>query len=418
MKEGFSVRFLTFSDGERYPILLNTQGQPHGYATLYATTQVRNNSKAPNTIAAVLASIRVLLTWSVSMSIDLEDRFSRKMLLNEQELEALRSYTQIMAEDTNSKPSQKIVHRIENARGKMQRSVNRISSGTQYIRMTYIADYLEWLAVRLIERDARQVDAGTLKLIHKMSGGLRARRPQKAMQSREGARKGLTEEQQKELLAVIQPQSDKNPFSEPCQIRNQIMVWLLYHLGLRAGELLALRVSDFDFRANTVLIARRHDAPQDPRTYQPVVKTVDRRIPLSEALVKAVSDYVMKERRQFVKAKKHEYLFVVHQTGPFAGQPLSTKGLAKVFQELQTVDPNLFQHLTPHVLRHTANDRFSALMDKQGSSPAEEEKMRSYIMGWKEGSGTAGTYTRRHVENKAREAALLLQKPLYGDDDV
>jgi hypothetical protein len=40
---------------------------------------------------------------------------------------------------------------------------------------------------------------------------------------------------------------------------------------------------------------------------------------------------------------------------------------------------------------------------------AKEEKMRSYMMGWKEGSGTAATYTRRHTERMAREAQLKLQ---------
>ncbi len=28
-------------------------------------------------------------------------------------------------------------------------------------------------------------------------------------------------------------------------------------------------------------------------------------------------------------------------------------------------------------------------MDRSGASSAKEEKMRSYLMGWKEGSGTA-----------------------------
>lgn len=412
MKEKFSVSFTTFSDGERYPLLLNEKGQPHWYATLYATTQIRNASKAPNTIAAVLASIRILFSWSCSQKQNLEHRFSQRKFLNEQELESLRQYTQTKTEGSDNQKIKIFPRKIEKIRGAFKASKDRISSGTQYIRITYIADYLEWLAIRLVEREAQQVDAGTLKLIQRMTNSLRARRPQKTVRSREGARKGLTEEQQEALLSLIQPGSVKNPFSQELQARNQLVVLLLYHLGLRAGELLALRVSDFDFQKNTVLVARRHDNPNDIRTYQPVVKTIDRRIPLADPLVKAVSEYVMGERRRFPAAKRHDYLFVVHQIGPFSGQPISLKGLAKVFQEIQTTEPALFKHLTPHVLRHTANDRFSALMDKRGASPAEEEKMRSYLMGWKEGSGTAGTYTRRHTENKAREAALLLQQSM------
>lgn len=122
------------------------------------------------------------------------------------------------------------------------------------------------------------------------------------------------------------------------------------------------------------MIARRHDNINDVRTYQPVVKTIDRRIPLTDTLIKTVSDYVLGERRRFSAAKRHDYPFVVHQTGPFSGQPLSLKGLAKVFQQIQTTESHLLKHLTPHVLRHTANDRFSTLMDKRGATPAEEEK--------------------------------------------
>jgi len=418
MEEQFSVRFITFTDGERYPLLLDQQKQPHWYATLFATTQIRNACKAPNTIAAVLAAIRILLSWSTSRGQGLESRFSQRNFLAGHELESIRFYAQIKADESDIYKISNLSRKKEKTRSIFKSSEERISSGTQYIRLTYIADYLEWLAIRLVEREARHVDAETLKTIKRMSDNLRALRPQRKMRSREQARKGLTEEQQKALLDVVQPKSASNPFSHEFQIRNQLIVLLLYHLGLRAGELLALKVSDFDFLNNTVLVARRHDNPNDTRNYQPVVKTIDRCIPLSEQLIKAVSSYILGDRRKFPAAKRHDYLFVVHQTGPFAGQPISLKGLAKLFQELRTINHDLFKHLTPHVLRHTANDRFSALMDKSGVSPAEEEKMRSYLMGWKEGSGSAGTYTRRHIERKAREAALALQNPLQGGCNV
>lgn len=418
MEEKFSIRFITFSNGERYPLLLNQQGQPHWYATLYATTQIRNASKAPNTIVTVLSAIRILLSWSFSRNQDIESRFCQRNFLNEHELESLRQYTQMMK--TNERSDQKIIkisRNIEKLRGNIRISEGRISGSTQYIRMTYIADYIEWLAINLIERDAKQVSSDILKAIKKMSDGLRERRPQKIAKSRENARKGLTEQQQKELLNLTNPESENNPFSTGVQIRNQLIILLLYHLGLRAGELLALRISDFDFQKNTLLIARRHDNASDSRTYQPVVKTFDRRVPLSNQLMKLISDYVIGLRAKIRTAKQHDYLFVVHQIGPFLGQPLSLKGLAKIFQEIRNSSPNL-KSLTPHVLRHTANDRFSELMDKRGVSSAEEDKIRSYIMGWKEGSGTAATYTRRHIENKAMEAALLLQKRTKGNSNA
>jgi hypothetical protein len=40
---------------------------------------------------------------------------------------------------------------------------------------------------------------------------------------------------------------------------------------------------------------------------------------------------------------------------------------------------------------------------------ATEEKIRSYLMGWEETSGTAQTYNKRHTKQKAAEAVLALQ---------
>jgi hypothetical protein len=53
-------------------------------------------------------------------------------------------------------------------------------------------------------------------------------------------------------------------------------------------------------------------------------------------------------------------------------------------------------------------------MDQMENPPNqyEQEQMRSLLMGWKEGSGTASTYNRRFIENKAAEIALNMQKEM------
>jgi len=411
-KNEYKVKFVKFSDGERYPLLINSSGIPHWYVTLFTTTQIRNASKAPNTIAAVLSAIKVLLDWTESFNIDLELRFAQRNFLTEQELESLRNHTQTKSTKRNI-TSPKVIPLFKNSeksRSIIQKNMDKVTSSTQYIRMSYQCEYLEWLAMRIIEQEAKFIDNPTLERIKFMSKSYSARRPQKSIASRETARKGLTENQQFLLLEIVKPGASINPFSSTLQIRNQLIVLLLYHLGIRTGELLALRISDFDFQQNTVVIARRHDNPHDPRSYQPVVKTADRRIPLATQLIKLVSDYILGTRRKILKSKSHDFLLITHQAGPFEGQPLSIKGLNKVFLEIQKAQLKELSSLTPHLLRHTANDRFSQLMDQRGATSAEEEKMRSYLMGWKEGSGTASTYTRRHVEKKAREAALKLQE--------
>lgn len=406
------LTFVKFFDGERFPMLIENSGLPNWFATLFITTQARNASKAPNTLLAMLSAVRGLLTWADSRAIFLEGRLANRQFLGEAEIESLRAFSQsrcVSAAPGNGRIAV-ISRRAEGARAGLHKADARVSTATHYIRLTYMADYLDWLAVRLLEREAQDVHGETLERIRTMTRGLRLRRPQKIAPSRLSARKGLSPGAQERLLELVRPDSASNPFEPAIRKRNELVVWLLYLLGIRAGELLALKVSDFDFQRNEVGIARRHDDPADPRRDQPVAKTRDRRLPLSSPLATAVFHYVMEERDHFPAAKRHDFLLVTHQDGPFQGRPLSMKGLAKILTKIQRAEPSLLASLTAHVLRHTNNDNFSELMDNSKASEAAEEKQRSYVMGWKEGSGTAATYTRRHTEKKAREASLKLQQ--------
>jgi hypothetical protein len=49
-------------------------------------------------------------------------------------------------------------------------------------------------------------------------------------------------------------------------------------------------------------------------------------------------------------------------------------------------------------------------MEEASVAEREEEEFRSYSMGWAPGSGTAKTYTRRHIRKKANKASLRLQE--------
>ena len=73
-------------------------------------------------------------------------------------------------------------------------------------------------------------------------------------------------------------------------------------------------------------------------------------------------------------------------------------------------DPSLAT-LHAHELRHTWNNRFSEYMDAKvdAPTPEEQEKQRSYLQGWKQGSGSAAIYTKRFTREKALEAGLKLQ---------
>jgi integrase len=170
-----------------------------------------------------------------------------------------------------------------------------------------------------------------------------------------------------------------------------------------------LKVPDFDFQGNEVLIRRQHGDPEDPRPKQPVAKTLDRLLPLSDELIDLVHHYVITARQAARPAKRHPFLLIAHQQGANYGHAMSYSALSKVMRRIRAVAQIELNGLSGHVLRHTTNERLSDQWDVEGVPNAKEEKMRSYMMGWKEGSGTAATYTRRHTERMAREAQLKLQ---------
>tara|TARA_R110002074_G_scaffold67567_2_gene158917 strand:+ start:5507 stop:5890 length:384 start_codon:yes stop_codon:yes gene_type:complete len=120
--------------------------------------------------------------------------------------------------------------------------------------------------------------------------------------------------------------------------------------------------------------------------------------------------YVVELRGARPQARKHDFLFVAE-----SGAPLSMSGLAKIFKVLRANIPDLPADLTPHLLRHTWNDRFSEEMDQNKVPEETERKARSYLMGWSETSGTAAVYTRRHVREKAKRVSLDLQERVLGD---
>lgn len=418
-KSWFSLRTAVFSGGERYPLLVDERGVPLWYTNLFVTTQVRNAAKASQTQRAVLAAIRMVLVWADEQGMDLENRFVRKWFLGESELESLRRYTQAKA-DYPQKPFKAVPlpRKKEGVRPKLQAQEPRVSGATQYIRLTYIADYLEWLAKRLLEREARQITADDTKAIQRMSEGLRARRPLKKGRNAVRQQRGLIPEQREVLFELVEPGSERNPFRPEVQQRNCLIVSMLYHLGMRHGELLGIRIGkDLDLMKNTLLIARRHDDPEDPRTNQPVAKTRDREVPLSPALAEQIQDYILYSRRSVPGAKRHDFLVVTHQKGPHQGAPLSSKGLTKVFDQLRDAEPERLANLVPHALRHDWNERFSDKVEEEGWPEAKEEKARSYHNGWKPNSGTAAIYTKRYTERKAREAALSLQRMSKEDPD-
>jgi integrase len=399
---GSMQKAFVMESGERYCLLVDHAGLPLYYSNLYVTTQVRNRSLSFSAMESTLSGILVLNRYLEEFGENLQTRFQEGRFLTDSEMDAIRDYCQI-----------KFRYRACNnevlaLNKQQQQSKGKVSSETEYVRLTVIAKYITWLAEQIsgVSKDRLSVHQ-----ISRMGKALRSRRPVKKNRNSENSEKGLSGDQLDSLFELFRPESDINPFNDKhIRVRNRLIFLMLYHLGIRGGELLNIRIRDIDFSSNQIIIARRADEKDDPRRDQPLVKTLDRRLPIKDTLAKEIHDYIIVDRKSVANATKNDFLFITHKSGPTQGQPLSKSAYKKIIGIVRQVSSSLF-NLTGHQLRHAWNEAFSDQMDSMDESPSEEqqEKIRSYLMGWREGSGTAAIYNKRFSRRKAMEAALKLQ---------
>lgn len=388
-----SINTFIMNSGERYCMILDKEtGIPLYYPTLYITTQIRNKSNSISTVELVAGSISLFCNFLSERDINIEERIHSGKNMSIHEIDALRDYCEKKA-------------RLKNILPYNVRKGSIVNSATKHFRLTNIANYLSWLGQILKQGQGN---------INEFVERIRERRPRLRRRSRQNqSDRSLDENQINRLLEVVKFGSESNPFDENLQIRNRLIILVLYSLGIRSGELLNIRISDINFSDSSLAIRRRADDKSDPRVKQPLVKTLERKLPLSAALVKELHNYITTVRRKFKNARKHEYLFVTHKSGSTQGMPLSSMAYHKVIDGIRSVIPEL-SNLTGHKLRHTWNYEFSKKLDDMPEpvSEAEQEKMRSSLMGWTPGSGTAQIYNKRFIQDKAQKVAIKLQEDI------
>lgn len=397
--------FIT-STGERYCLLVDTQsGLPLYYPNLFVATQVRNKSLSLSAMEATLGGINILLRFMLERDEVLEDRFRQHQFFEIHELDSIRDFCQIKFRVRTLTAGSNEMFTLE----ELQSCGEKVGLQTEYVRLTTISHYVKWLA-ELLSGVSREKN--TALRIKAMADGIIERRPERKNRNSGLVEKGLTEKQIGMLFELFRPESELNPFNDKAvKVRNRLIFLLLYHLGLRSGELLNIRIKDINFTQNQIVVFRRADEKDDPRIDQGLVKTKDRRLPMKETLVKEIHNYIINFRKKVVRPGQPDYLFVVHKEGPTRGQAISKSTYKKVIVIVRKVSYVLYG-MTGHKLRHTWNEQFSILMDSMDNPPSAvaQEEMRSNLMGWKPGSGTASIYNNRFTARKAQAAGLEMQE--------
>lgn len=388
-----SMRSFVAADGERFAVLVDGSGMPLYYPALFTTWHLRSRSLAANSIANALTAIKALYAWEAQVGIDLMLLFSQGELLGEERVRGLSDFLQLaLAPGHRDKKITPIPRRLKT-----------VGTSNHYFRLTVVADYLGFLAKRLYP--SSRVD-GEIKM---MVASIKANRPSKPNKSGSDKDERYLDEAVVDAVEqALRPGSEHNPAKDyAVQVRNALMFTIFRLTGLRRGELLNLKVDDIDFAKYALRVVRRPDSKGDPRAHQPTVKTRQRTFPLAPELIARIHEYVLRYRNRLPGAKKHGYLFVTHKEGPTQGRPLSISAFQKWMLGVGSIVEDSGIHA--HALRHHWNYGFSKDSDANEIPSATEEKLRSYLMGWEETSGTAQIYNKRHTKQKAAEAALALQ---------
>ena len=421
----FQTKRVEFASGEEsYFVVDKAKRCPLEYPALYAMNKLRKKGAAANTIQKVMDSISILYSWAQSSDIKLHERIRLKEFLTEDEIDQLSDFCMLNFKIKDSQVVTKIkvtkLVKPENIKQKTKiktiRTIEKpsVNSETHYSRITLIAPYLRWLSLQLLRNEA-----GTERhSVQEMVDELKDRRPRRDRRARFNP-KSIEKKDVDTLYEYVNPESKKNPFKaksgdakkiKSIKVRNELIFIMCHKLGVRVGELCNIKMKDLHLAGGEdgkIDIYRRPTDKGDIRKQRAQVKTEARELPISGKLAKKINDYITRHRNKVKGASNCEFLFVSHEKSSTPeGSPLSLAAVRQVFSQLSKASGI---KCTPHNLRHTWNDEFSELADKEGMSVEREKTLRRYLMGWSESSQMPDHYDRRRNIKLANDASLKLQ---------
>ena len=413
-------------EGERVPMLHDEQGMPLFYPTLFATSQLRNAGAAVNTIRNKLADLLVLLRWEQANGRDLITEFRSGRFLTVADIVSLRDFAKLDMRELSSagdvEKERSVVVDFLEARVSSSRALATIGGQQHFNRISTFADYLEFTASVVTQH---QNSSRTAQEIARMARTIRKHRPRGLAKQRadDSDLRSPPSELVERFMVIGAEGNPRNPFRHPeVQLRNAIIFGLLRHTGMRRGELLSLRLDQFDLGHEPhVWVRRNQDDKHDSRRYQPVAKTKERPLPLPEMLANQIDRYMLKVRPKIGPARRHPYLLVSHRKGSTWGKPLSASALSsQIFSRMRAVD-SAFEAIHPHAFRHHFNYELSVSIDKHNAksrsgedaeaspiSEAKELDVRAFLNGHRS-KASGATYNRRHIREASDKAARRVQ---------
>ncbi len=278
----YKLEILVFENGERYPILMGSDGMPHFLATLWVTTKLRS-SMTVNTISNRLRALKWFLQWEKSESRELFSEFQQGLFLTQHDICNIKEHLSLDISHIKSLSNKKYKIVDINRNPKLIQVTPSVSSSNIYNRLTSVAEYLKFIATVAIQNKNNDFLTTAIEQMVKNILVVRPKGKGKKTLSRiyeKNIPDGLIDE----FMSVTHFEHPKNPFKGiATRKRNHLMFVLLHELGIRRGELLSLTMGenlDIFGPHKYITIRRLHDDKYDPRKRQPVAKTRERKLQL------------------------------------------------------------------------------------------------------------------------------------------
>jgi len=382
-------------NGERFSQLyqIPSDGFPLFYPTAYCSRNLRTGV-THSTQVDYLHAIKKLYEWaenyhqqSTGKATDLHEKIVSRNFFTPYEIDSLVDFISIKKKAVNG----------ESLVG------SKINT-----KLAVIAQYLSWYAEEVItDSNSTEVQARIAKM-ESMITAKKGNTGSKAKGQQKMLAKKLDDDARKELLDLFNNPLKNVSRESNCgsRIRNVAELRILYETGMRVGELHSLRLSDYEMALGgdpaTLLINRYHDDVHDDRVNQPVAKTLERPIPISEELSNFIAYYKKDWRSKVpnVGFDDNDFLFVIHRKGDRQGKASTISNFNSGITALKKQRP-ILASIHPHLLRHDWNYRFSITAKELEYSEAEECAIREFLMGWVEGSQSAALYNRRRIQEQA-----------------
>ena len=421
------------SSGERFSLLVNENGIPDFWITLFMTTVVR--SYTHSTQRAYINHLYHLNIWEAKIKSRLSDRMITASQNKGSNDIRFFSHSEFQSLAEHSKLETKTARKLNNLNNKViqfKKPTSKVplltvSVAQQNQRIKVIAEYFEFIAHNILRNKVSF--SSYIEIIKETKEHLLS------LKSKGGSRRTTFDPDAKapppevffKVMDLVEPLNPKNPFTKLVRNRNYLLFRMLYETGLRSGEILQLKITDIKFSQNLIEIRRRHDDPEDTyRSTEPNAKTLERNLYIPSELSDEIRAYVIRERALIINANKHSFLFVSNK-GKSAGNPISLIQFSKIVEKVAEdeyladfIKKNGFKgakKITRHGFRHDFNNRLSISIDNHNEKAREEGRLhdvisenkelerRMYLMGHKNESSSS-IYNLRHTKKQA-ESLLL-----------